>query len=238
MIEYLRIAITSATLLYSSYLDLRTREVDDKVWILPSIVGAALNLYAYITSDPSALIMYGVGVGATAGVAFALYLAGLYGGADAKALTCIAAVHPTTGFGVQLHGITGLTTFTNGMILSASLPISLAIYNLSRIARGERIFRGFESEPWYRRVSACFIGTRVYNSAGRKFWSPVEKRVDGLRKFVFNISIDDMAEAEYDDMWITPGIPLLIFFTGGYFLALAIGDLMAVFFTLQGWRAG
>jgi len=236
MIEYLRIAITSATLLYSSYLDLKTREVDDKVWLLPSAFGATLNLYTYITTDPAALIFYGVGLAATASVAFTLYLLGLYGGADAKALTCIAAVHPTLPYGLQLHGFTGLTTFTNGMLLSASLPISLAVYNLSRIMRGERIFKGFESESLFRRAMACFVGTRIYNSAGRKFWSPVEKRVDGLRKFVFNLSINDMAEAGENDMWITPGIPLLIFFTAGYFISLTVGDLMAVIFTLLGWN--
>ncbi|MEM4316024.1 MAG: prepilin peptidase, partial [Nitrososphaerota archaeon] len=133
MIEYLRIALASVTLLYTSYLDLKTREVDDHIWVIASVIGAVANLYAFLTLTPSTLYIYGLAVGSTAGVAFALYWLGLYGGADAKALTCLAIIHPTVEYGIQLHRITGLTTFTNGMFLSSSLPLTLGFYNIYRI---------------------------------------------------------------------------------------------------------
>lgn len=238
MIEYIRIAVASATLLYSSYLDLKKREVEDWVWVIASVIGASANLYFYIASSPPHLYLYGVAVASTAGVVFALYWAGMYGGADAKALTCLAAVHPTVDYGIQFHRITGLTTFTNGMLLSASLPLSLAVYNTYRLARGEKIFAGFETEPTIRKLLACFIGTRVLKSSEKRFWSAVEKWEGGVRRFDFNISIDKMDKAGADDMWITPGIPLLVFFTMGYFLSLTFGDIMAALFHMLGWRPG
>ncbi|GBC68664.1 hypothetical protein HRbin01_00347 [archaeon HR01] len=229
MLEYLRIAVASATLLYTSYLDLKTREVDDKVWLVAGAFGLLVNLPDLIWK-PADIIPYLLSIGATAGVAFSLYFVGLYGGADAKALTCLSAIHPFSRYGVQLHGIVGLTTFTNGMLLSALLPISLALYNSYRLVRGEEIFEGFESEPGYRKFFALFIGTRVMRSSGKRFWSPVEKRAGGVKRFTFNITIDDMDEAFEDDMWITPGIPLLVFFTAGYLLSLVFGDFMGQIF--------
>ncbi|MEM1988143.1 MAG: A24 family peptidase C-terminal domain-containing protein, partial [Candidatus Caldarchaeum sp.] len=61
---------------------------------------------------------------------------------------------------------------------------------------------------------------------GKVFWSPVEKTVNGVRRFEFKLAIDEIDRVEADDLWITPGIPLLVFFTAGYFINLVFGDLM------------
>jgi len=219
--------LAAATLLYSSYHDLRTREVDDKVWIVPAAVGAVINIYPFLGADLGWLIRYGLAAGLTAAVAFGLYFTGLYGGADAKALVTISFIQPFTDRWPQLHGFTGLVTLTNGLILSTALPAGFAAYNLYRLAKGEKIFDGFEGEPVLRKAAACFIGVRLKKAVGRRFWSPVEKTVNGVRRFSFNLSIDDLREADRDDIWITPGIPLLVFFTAGYLTNLAAGDIMA-----------
>ncbi|MEM2238079.1 MAG: prepilin peptidase [Candidatus Caldarchaeum sp.] len=225
--------ITSATLLYASYLDVKTREVDDKVWVIPSAVGATLNLINFFGSGFETFFSYGLAVGITAAVAFGLYFAGLYGGADAKALITICLVQPFATAQPQLHGFNALTVLTNGMLLSASLPISLGLYNFYRLLKGEKIFEGFEAESRLRKIAACFIGVRVRKSAGKMFWSPVEKTENGVRKFYFKISIEEFDGVHQDDMWITPGIPLLVFFTAGYFFNLFAGDLMGrLLFTL------
>jgi len=231
-VEPLSILIVVSTLAYSSYLDLKTREVPDKVWLISGGAGVALNLYLMTQPTPSSLVTYGIATGATAAVAFPLYFLGLYGGADAKALVVVAAAHPTVSLGVQTHGFTGLATYTNGILLSALLPLSLAVYNLGKILRGDDLFRGFEKEKRLRRVIACFIGTRSKRSRAMRFWSPMETGDDRDRRFVFHIGIDDLLPAERDDVWITPGIPLLVFFFAGYLVTLGYGDIIGVFLSL------
>ncbi|MEM1975895.1 MAG: A24 family peptidase C-terminal domain-containing protein [Candidatus Caldarchaeum sp.] len=223
-------AIVSLTLLYSSYLDIRKREVDDIVWIFPSILGLLLNIYTVYVLGLDYLVRYGAAVLVSAGVGFALYYAGLYGGADAKALVTIALVQPFTYTGLQLHGVTALTVLTNGMIFSLSLPLFFAAFNSYRLLRGEKIFSGFDGEKGLRKLAALFLGTRMKKAAGKNFWGVIESVENGVRRFRFNIGIEELEKVDRDDVWVTPGIPLLVFFTAGYFFNLLAGDVMAYLF--------
>ncbi len=227
IIRWLTIPIVSATLLYASYKDFKTREIEDIVWIIPSCLGLLINFYIFYLDDFSYVWMYLLGIAVTGALAFAIYFAGLYGGADAKALLMVALVDPFTSAPYRIHGLTGLSTFTNGMILSVSLPLFLALWNIRKIISGERIFNGFEKEPLRRKIAAFFLGTRLADASRRRFWSPIEERNNGMRRFRFSISLDDFEESKDDDAWVTPGIPLIIFFTAGYFVAISLGDLIA-----------
>ncbi|MDW8084328.1 MAG: prepilin peptidase [Candidatus Caldarchaeum sp.] len=222
--------IVSITLLYSSYLDLKKREVEDVVWVVPSVVGLALNAYFSYPLGLEWLVRYVVVVVLSTGLAFALYFAGLYGGADAKAIACVSIVQPFTSSQPNIHGITSLTMLTNGMILSMSLPVFFGLLNSYKLLRGEKIFQGFESEKLYRRFIALFLGTRMKEAAGKNFWGVIETVDDGVKRFRFNLDIDELERVDKNDVWITPGIPLLIFFTAGYFLNFLAGDLMAYLF--------
>ena len=228
LLGYLTIAIVSVTLLYASYKDFKTREIEDIVWVIPAGLGLLINFYKFYLDGFTGILLYVIGIIVTGALAFAIYFAGLYGGADAKALLMVSIVDPFTTGPYKLHGLTGITTFTNGMILSASLPISLALWNMSKIISGEQIFKGFEKEPLKRKIAAFFLGTRLADASRRKFWSPIEERDNGKKRFKFSISIDDFEESRYDDAWVTPGIPLIIFFTVGYFVTVFIGDLTAL----------
>ncbi|BAJ50223.1 archaeal preflagellin peptidase FlaK [Candidatus Caldarchaeum subterraneum] len=223
-------AIVSLTLLYSSYLDIKKREVDDIVWVIPSILGLLLNLYTVYVVGFDYLVRYGAAVLVSAGVGFALYFAGLYGGADAKALVTIALVQPFSYTGLQLHGVTSLTVLTNGMIFSLSLPVFFMAFNSYRLLRGEKIFSGFDGEKSLRKLAALFLGTRMRNAAGKNFWGVIESIENGVRRFRFNIGIEELEKVDRDDVWVTPGIPLLVFFTVGYFFNLFAGEVMAYLF--------
>ncbi|MEM4495326.1 MAG: prepilin peptidase [Candidatus Caldarchaeum sp.] len=222
--------IISLTLLYSSYLDIKKREVDDIVWIIPSLLGLLLNLYTAYVVGLDYLVRYGAAVLVSAAVGFVLYFAGLYGGADAKALFTISLVQPFSSSGLQLHGVTALTVLTNGMIFSISLPIFFAVFNCYRLLRGEKIFAGFDGEKGLRKLAALFLGTRMRKAAGKNFWGVIESVENGVRKFRFNIGIEELEKVDRDDVWVTPGIPLLVFFTAGYFFNLFAGEVMAYLF--------
>lgn len=221
-----RITLIMATMVYASYQDWVSREIDDKVWVIGGGVGAALTGLDLAWSwSLVKLILTFMSIGLSTGLAFMFYYMGLYGGADAKAIAAISASLPIYYPPVRFHPFTGLASLTNGLILSLILPVSFLLYNTYRIMRGDNIFRGFEHESRWRKAAAILFGTRV-NHAGR-FWFPLEEEHEGVRIFKFNLFSLDLEENVREDSWATPGIPLLIFITIGLVIFLTLGDLSA-----------
>ncbi|MDG6906904.1 MAG: prepilin peptidase, partial [Nitrososphaerota archaeon] len=72
-------------LLFTSYLDLRKREVQDKVWLVFGAIGVILQVYEIHMGD-SSLFQLGLSVVLATAVGMGLYFFGFYGGADGKAL--------------------------------------------------------------------------------------------------------------------------------------------------------
>ena len=69
--------------------------------------------------------------------------------------------------------------------------------------------------------------------ARKKFVWPLEKIVDGNRKFVympkdFNITkeLDDFEKNGIDEIWITPKIPFMIPLFAGFICAFIFGDIL------------
>ena len=77
-------------LLYASWSDYKTREVSNRVWVIYAPIALALSLAGLLLFEPSQLPFYGLSFGVTAGIALLLFYAGGFGGADSKALMCIA----------------------------------------------------------------------------------------------------------------------------------------------------
>jgi len=228
--EYTRLAASLIMLCYGSYSDLRTREVTNKLWIAFGVLGIVINLldFSLLERGTSDLIQVGISVALTWPIAVGLFYAGLYGGADAKALMVLALLVPTTSWGTYLHPFTPLMVLTNGVFCSLVVPLVLFLYNLSRILRGEKIFKGFEAEPAWKKIVASFLGRRIDDIGNRKFLLSLEKVEDGFRKFNFSLLTaeeDELREAK--DMWVTPGIPLIVFLTAGFLIAIIYGDLLS-----------
>jgi len=230
-VEYTRVAASLVMLCYGSYSDLRTREVANKLWLLFGALGVVLNVvdFVFLGRATSDLIQLGISVGLTWPIAVGLFYAGLYGGADAKALMVLALLVPTASWGTYLHPFTPLMVLTNGVFCSLVVPVVFFLYNLSKILRGEKIFRGFEGEPIWKKIVASFLGRRIDDIGNRKFLLSLEKTEDGVRKFSFSLLTaeeDELIEAK--DMWITPGIPLIVFLTAGFLIAIGYGDLLSL----------
>lgn len=214
-------------LLYTSYLDLKKREVEDKVWIVFGLVGALLQTYAVLNGETGVVQLALALVLATA-IGMGLYFFGFYGGADGKALIVIGILVPHFVPNTGLYTIAPLMILTNGILISILLPIAILLFNILRLLRKRQIFEGF-AEPFHRKILACFLG---YKQTGkpRDFQFLMEKTVpDGdsgveVRKFDFSLMRDDFETKS--GTWVTPGIPLLVFFTAGYFAMLFYGDLV------------
>lgn len=222
--------MASLMLLLTSYLDLKKREVEDKVWIAFGAAGVVLEAYEVINGTTN-LVNLLISVFLAAVVGFGIFFFGLYGGADAKALIVLALVMPYFKPNVGIYRIVPLMVLTNGVLLSMALPVALLILNITRLIKGQKIFEGFD-ESFARRLLACFLG---YKSSGkpREFQFSMEKKQTlesgavtktSQRRFDFSFMQD---EFESDSgTWVTPGIPLLVFFTLGFFVLLLYGDLV------------
>lgn len=231
-----RIAVISATMLYASYRDWVDREVDDWVWILGGGVGAALTILDFILYWSMAKLIFSlISIALASGLAFAFYFFGLYGGADAKAVAVISVSLPIYYVERGFHPFTGLASLSNGLLVSLILPLSMLVYNLIQILKGRDLFRDFEHEGAWRKVLALFLGTRVANARGKEFWFSMEEEREGKRYFSFNVLSIEL-EGIRDDMWATPGIPLLIFITAGFIIYIAYGDIIYLILSLFGLR--
>ncbi|MCX8192716.1 MAG: prepilin peptidase [Nitrososphaeria archaeon] len=221
-----RISIITATLLYTSYLDWRYREIDDRIWIISGTLLTILTVLD-LTMDWSIdkLFLSLLSIGFSSGLAFAFYFFGLYGGADAKAISVISLGMPIYYSPRGLHPFTGLASLTNGLIFSLTLPLILLAYNIIQMIKGRKIFEGFEHESIIKRIFAVLFGVRLRNAKSRKFWFMMEEEVEGIRRFKFNLFSLELSEIDRDDVWVTPGIPLLIFITAGFLYYIFIGDI-------------
>ncbi len=241
VVEY-RIAVAAAMLLSAAYFDMRSREIDDRLWIGFSSVGVLLYVYEFVTTGAvtnlaSILLI----IGGTAGIVLVLYRLGFYAGADALALLSLSVVMPLYAPPIYalpamyhdplyllFNPVTFVVVLANATIWVLILPVYFLLRNLSKLLRGEAIFAGFEDESWWRKVVVVFLGYRMKYATEGDFYLTLEKKVDGKRKFVFRMLNEDEEFLQGQDVWGTPGIPFLLFMTLGFFTMLLLGDLVTL----------
>jgi len=149
-----RVAVTVAFLGYASWSDYKTREVSNRVWAIYAPIGLALSLAELLLYDSSQLWLFGLSVGLTIGFALLLFYTGAFGGADSKALMCIAFTlpfFPQTLFTPILPGglsplsqtLFPITILSNAVLVAAASVIFLLVRNLARKAStGTPMFEG------------------------------------------------------------------------------------------------
>src|SRR5690554_5172777 len=92
-----KILLSLAFLFYASWSDYKTREVTNRVWAVyaPTALILSVAEILIIEYDPlSKLALFGLSFGLTAAFAIILFYSGGFGGADSKALMCIALALP------------------------------------------------------------------------------------------------------------------------------------------------
>ncbi|MBM3898369.1 MAG: hypothetical protein FJ358_07610 [Thaumarchaeota archaeon] len=219
-----RIVIALVMLGIASYLDVKSREVPDRFWIPFFAIGAILTSYDfYLSTSGYDILQLAVAIGLTSGLSWAVYFLHLYGGADAKALTTLSILFPIYSSAATFHGFGALTAFTNAILLSALLPIFFLLLNAFKIAKGEKIFQDFDDGK-ASKIKAAILGTRRKH-AGRFDYS-LEKTVDGKRRFNISLGKIDEDFATGSDIWVSPGIPLLVFVLLGFIATILFGDLL------------
>lgn len=226
----LRLFACFTMLAYSSYSDWKTREVTDKIWVIFSFIGIAFNSIELISNfSIDLLISISVSFSITFLISFALYYLGFFGGADMKALTVLALLLPTYHPPNYLHPFISIISLTNGSFLVLILPIIFFMINAGRFIRGKDIFSGFEGERLWKKIFVCFLGYRVDKADEGHFLMSLERIVDNKKRFHISL-LKDEEFVSGEDIWVTPGIPLMIFITLGFVSAVIFGDFLTLLF--------
>lgn len=153
VLEAAKIGLTASFLFYASWSDFKTREVSNNVWILFAPPAFALTFSELFLFDFEALPIFGLCFALTLAFAIILFYAGGFGGADAKALICLALalpfypselLRPLMGEPSPIMNLFfPITVFSNSVILAALTAIYLLFHNLLwRIKTGSPLFEG------------------------------------------------------------------------------------------------
>jgi len=245
--EYFSISISLIFFALASWFDLKTREVPDKVWLGYGPIGLALSVYRLIVNG-SLLIYALVSMALTILISLGLFYFGLFGGADAKAIICLGLTLPLVPNGFQsitgyIHPFFPLVVVIIGYLCSASVAVWLGVRNLLTYLSGHRMFEGLEHESVWRKILASITGYATELSRLHKIFYlyPMEKIVEdskgARRTFQLFVSAEvdrDKLLSELDEslckvgsptrVWVTPGLPMLVFIFLGLIITLILGD--------------
>lgn len=260
ILDAARVTLAIAVLTYASYSDYKTREVDNRVWTLFAPAGLALVLIELFFSGFADLWLYGLSFGLTSLFAVLLFYAGGFGGADAKALMCIALALPfyPQALLIPLSGeispisqtIFPITVFSNGVLLSLLVVLWILTRNVVWHLRHKRSFfeQDQSSESLGKKALVLVTAYKMPIAKLKEKWhiyplEDIEETPDrGYTRKLIVLPKDEGREAIVnrletattqgriqDDVWASPGLPLLIPITIGLFIALFYGDLIWLF---------
>ncbi|MDI9610840.1 MAG: A24 family peptidase C-terminal domain-containing protein [Archaeoglobales archaeon] len=230
-LELAKIIIVLCFLIYACKLDLKSRIIPNKVWkfmLIFTIPITAFQVYETALREQLLIIFAFIGAVFMISFSYVLYRMNAYGGADAKALMCLAVIFPfypdlgafpviNNGF-----GIFSFSVLANSVIFAPFLMFGLLFRNLSREGP-----RGFIKNP-------------IYYIAGYKI--PVEKigfhnlfefvdEKGELRKVRRAVEPNEeiiarLKKSGLQKVWATPALPFIIFITFGYITAVFLGDVL------------
>jgi preflagellin peptidase FlaK len=235
--------------------DVKTREVTDKLWIVYGASGLTLTIIRTFI-DASLILPISLSIGLSTLLALGLSQFALFGGADAKALICLALAtpltptftHPMFGYAYPFLPILVMVT---AFVYSGSVVMWILGKNLSRyIHTGELGFFGaLADEPCWKKAFAIMTGYPVglrELKASIHFY-PMEKITQqgygAKRQFIFSLNIEErdeliskldalvqehFSEVDFEklELWATPGLPMLLFIFISFLSSLIFGDPM------------
>lgn len=256
-LDIIRTATALFFLFYASWSDYKTREVSNKVWIFfaPSALAlTSADLLFY--GDTSDLAFYGLCFGLTASFAFILFYSGGFGGADAKALMCLALAlpsYPQISF-APLSGTISLisekffpiTVFSNAVLLAAATAVYIFLRNIIwHTKTGRKLFEGSQkNESFGRKALILITGYKISIDKLKEKWhlyplEDIEETENEIKRKLLIVPKDEGRDAIVDKLakavetrkiqdmvWATPGLPMLIFITVGLITALLLGDII------------
>ena len=240
MLDLVKFLLVLVFLLYACKLDLESRIVPNRVWKYMLLSSIPITAYQLATSY-YLMVHYLVAVFfvlMVIALSYALYLIGAYGGADAKAIMCLALIFPFyptfSNFPLFGHSFSfAFSTLANSVVAAPFLMIFMFLRNIVREGwRGLRgnvlyYFTGYRAEvknlPKFHNLLE-FIDENEEFKRVRRAVEPDERMLERLKR------------SGVEKVWVTPALPFLIFITAGYIVAFIFGDLLYLLIsTILSW---
>jgi preflagellin peptidase FlaK len=181
-----RVTLSLVVLFYASWSDYKTREVSNRVWTIYAPIALLLSLAEILLYEQdilSKLTLYGLSFGVTAIFAIALFYSGGFGGADSKALMCIALALPfstqmlftpliTSGVSPLSQNLFPITIFSNSVLFATASGIYMLLRNfVMRVLTGKKLFEGsLGNESIGKKLVVLITGYRVPVAKLKEKW--------------------------------------------------------------------
>jgi len=254
--------VTAGVFIAASMSDLKTREISNRFWIVYGpIAGLVFALRMLFAPDLIPILL--VSGGATILVSFLLFQFGVMGGADSKALMCLALALPVApSFLAPLWQPPfvfypfPIAILVNSFLLSIGSAVFLLARNLTqRASAGRGLFQGFERESVLRKALVLLTSYKTsFNVLQSKtYLYPAEEVsvIDSKPVRQFHLVASAAEERDKmvtglegykeqglfsDGVWVTPGLPHMVFLTASLLVTVVVGDLMMwLFFRAVGY---
>ncbi len=207
-------AITSLLILsIASYMDVKHREIDRRIWLLMTALGG-LFLLLDITSIGNirlfALFLFILSLAVLFSVS--LHYLGLIGGGDAKMLIGLGAMYPYLPSGSFLLPAFFLSVFTNAVVIALVIPLLFFLMNL-------KLLREVKSIKEFIRL---FVGYKKSSKDVGSFEAVLEEN----QLFVNTKTVELGKISSEGEVWVTPAFPFVVFITAGFLISILYGDLI------------
>lgn len=245
-LDAVRMLLCIVMLGYTSWIDIKTREIHDLVWLVFGGIGFIIALFEiYIGSiNLSAFVLTVI---FSTMMSIALGYLGLFGGADIGAFIALSVLHPFPPRGLEPYlGVVSviypLTLFSNSALCGACFAIVQLGSNLMKLFRDKSLFEGLESVSLLKKIILLVSGTKIntFMIRGPPFQYPLEIVDENYKRNLIlmpDIHDDESAfeifrqlkEAGMEEVWVSNTLPFLVFISIGYFISILVGDVALSF---------
>lgn len=218
--EIIRAAITIGMMSVATYWDVKTRYVDDRVWIFglgSFVIASAVFIFVFETSTQELIGPLNIiGTMSGIGIAFAGWIMKFngmgYATGDFFGLSALSVVLP------RFDGIViPILVIMFASVLSIMITITL---NLRNNIKTKNFFSEFD-EPAYKKVLAYFIIHRKMEN--ENFTFPAEITVNGKRKFQFRHDPDTQEfSSDTSGVYVFTTTPMITYILAGLGCAITV----------------
>ncbi len=236
ILELVRITLSFAFLIVSSYFDYVSRRVPNLSFIAFMPAAAALTIVSILlsTNIQTQFITFILYAGITSAIFYAIGHLGLFGGADALIMIglSLAVPWPLTVIrpflGVELP-ILPISIFNNSLLASVIILPYAILSNLTWKSRTKlNLFAGLEKESPLKKIGAMLLCVKKEKSKVQPYDLVAEK--SGKLTLFNKVQEEDISQEELQSLpsnvFVMFSLPFVIFITIGFITTILAGDLI------------
>lgn len=218
--------IVALVLFIASLSDYKSREIDDKVWILGSIPLFAILVYR-LYAGSIGLLLYLASLTISAILTATIWFTGIMGEADAIAILFIGLFYPPEPKQMfSLCPFPVISVIFNSLIIATFYIAYNLLLNIS-VLKKENVFDEYEASllaKIFALTTLRYIDKREYR-AKKYMYAPAEAVKNEKKTLLFNLTIpeEEAPEPPSEKFWAVVYLPYVLFITVGYILSITIG---------------